>query len=96
MLKHRRDNTSKCRTKCKLCFFARNQYYTRIDNNGCLPKTWTLLDNQSTVDIFCSKDLFHAIRKTIVNLNILSNTRVTATELVGDPDQYSGITLNEL
>lgn len=37
-------------------FLQANDTTLQLDEYRSLPKTWTLLDNKSTVDIFCNKD----------------------------------------
>ena len=54
-----------------------------------LPPTWVLLDNCSTVNVFCNPDLLHNIRPTNIPLRVQCNAGVTTTDLIGD---FPGLT----
>ena len=64
-------------------------------NNGQsnrIPKTWILLDNQSTVDVFHNPDLLERIRvSTQGHMDIHCNAGVTSTNLVGDLPGYGTV-----
>jgi Zinc knuckle len=55
-----------------------------VDQRGRIPKTWILLDNQSTVDVFHNKELLQRIRVSEDgHMDIHCNAGVTSTNLVG-------------
>ena len=54
------------------------------DPGGSVPKSWILLDNQSTVDVFHNADLLKNIRKGKTHLDIHCNAGVASTNLVGE------------
>ena len=53
-----------------------------------VPLTWILLDNQSTVDVFCNKDLLTNIRQADRSCRISCNAGVVTTDLIGDLAGY--------
>ena len=59
-----------------------------------LPKTWILLDNQSTVDVFCNRHLLTNIRESNKVMNIRCNAGVTRTNMVGELDGYGTVWYN--
>ena len=59
--------------------------------NGSIPKTWILLDSQSTVDIFCNQQLFKNIRKAADGMRIHCNAGSRLTNYVGDLPGYGTI-----
>ena len=56
--------------------------------HGSIPKTWILLDSQSTVDIFCNPQLLMNIRKTAEGMCIHCNAGSCLTNYVGDLPGY--------
>jgi Reverse transcriptase (RNA-dependent DNA polymerase)/Zinc knuckle len=59
-----------------------------------IPRTWIILDNGSTVDIFCNKDLLSNIRDSGREMKIRCNAGTTTTRLVGDLSGYGTVWYN--
>ena len=59
--------------------------------NGKIPKTWVLLDSQSTVDIFCNHHLLKNIRRTPEGMRVHCNAGSRLTNLVGDLPGYGTV-----
>jgi hypothetical protein len=59
-----------------------------------LPKSWILLDNQSTVDVFCNRGLLTNVRETNKLMNIRCNAGVTRTNMVGELNGYGKVWYN--
>jgi len=53
----------------------------QMDKYGKLPKTWILLDNQSTIDVLCNEELLTDIRIGTGMMEIHCNA-VTSTNLI--------------
>ena len=65
--------------------------FSFYQTNGEIPKTWVLLDSQSTVDIFCNPDLLQNIRRTSEGMRIHCNAGSRLTNLIGDLPGYGTV-----
>ena len=73
---------------------ASDETVLQIGHDGRLPKSWILLDNQSTVDVFCNSALLTNIRETTETMKIHCNAGVATTNLVGDLAGYGTVWLH--
>ena len=62
--------------------------------NGSIPKTWVLLDSQSTVDVFCNPQLLTNIRRNTEGMRIHCNAGSRLTHFIGDLPGYGTVWYN--
>ena len=66
--------------------------FSQVDKETMrIPKTWVLLDNQTTVDVFCNVDLLDNICPAENTLDIRSNSGTTSTSYQGDLPGYGTV-----
>ena len=63
--------------------------------SGCrVPKSWILLDSQSTVDVFCNPELMESIWLVPEAMKIWCNAGICTTNFIGDLPGYGTVWLN--
>ena len=68
-----------------VCFsFTQQTCGKQQQQHGVIPCSWVVLDNQSTVDIFCNKQLLENMHQANLMLEIHSNVCVLSTNMLGD------------
>jgi hypothetical protein len=60
-------------------------------SRGGIPDTWLLLDSQSSIDVFCNRELLRRIHKSKATLTIRCNAGVRTTNLRGFLDGYGWV-----
>jgi hypothetical protein len=73
---------------------ARDGVVMQIEGHGKLPRNWILLDNQSTVDVFCNRNLLTNIREHSSSMEIHCNAGVTSTKMIGMLQGYGTVWYN--
>ncbi len=63
----------------------------QVGEDKHIPKTWMLLDNQLTVDVFHNADLLKNILESSTIMDIDCNAGVTSTNMVGDLMGYGTV-----
>jgi hypothetical protein len=66
----------------------------QIRNDGKLPKSWFLMDNQSTVNVFCNSNLLTNVRESAESMKIHCNEGVVTTNLIVELAGYGTLWLH--
>ena len=69
--------------------------FTSINTNVAIPKTWVLLDSQSTISVFCNRDLLTRIRPCVKPLLVHTNGGHQISNYVGEVRNFGTVWFNE-
>jgi hypothetical protein len=67
---------------------------SRLYDAIAIPKTWLLLDSQTTVSIFCNKQLLANIRPSDTTLKVFTNGGTQDSTMVGDIPNFGMVWYN--
>ena len=65
--------------------------FSQAGDGHQIPTEWILLDNQSTVDVFCNEDLLLNVREADGSMTVHSNGGPRTTNMVGDLPGYGTV-----
>jgi hypothetical protein len=74
-----------------MCMEGITDECTMSQSKSRIPNRWILLDNQSTTDLFCNKELLTNIRKSESRMNIHCNAGTRSTDMIGELEGYGTV-----